>query len=101
MSASKMETFSAKSITKEFSALTSFRHEPNDPRQVEEKCLKNKKNCHPLVIGVVDRIVGLVFPVALARVVPWDIEGAIHPTVRFENFFTYSFTRLKRWQKLL
>ena len=53
-----------------------------------------------MVIGVVDSIVRLVFSIALAFEVPWDIEGAVHPTVRFQNFFTHGFTGLKRQRKV-
>lgn len=75
--------------------LASFGHEPNDSWKVEQKCLKDEENGHPLIIWVVHRVVWLIFTSALALKVSWNIESAVHPTVRFQHFFTHCFSWLK------
>jgi hypothetical protein len=62
---------------------TSFHHEPDDPRQVEEERLENEEDGDPLVVGVVHRVVGHLAASAQALEVWRDVEGAVHPAIRF------------------
>ncbi len=83
-----------------FNTTTSFHHEPEHPRQVEEEGLHDEEDGHPLVVRVVDGrvLVGQAGAVAGERL--RDVELAVHPAVALQHLVADAATGLCRKDRI-